>query len=1026
LEDTHETLNSFIFGPDGWLYGTHGVFTHSLVGAPGTPDEQRTKLDCGVWRFQPQRRQFEVFAWGTSNPWGVDFDDRGEAFLACCVIPHLWHMVQGGRFERQGGSHFDAHAWLEIETIADHKHYAGSTKDHAWWNGRERPVVDPGTDLAGGGHAHCGTLLYKGDAFPTEYRNAMLFFNIHGNRMNQDRLERSGSGYTGHHGQDLVLANDPWFRGVSVRLGPAGELFFIDWYDKNACHRTKPEVWDRTNGRMYRLSYGAPVASELALDKQSDDELAALQASTNAFLTDHARRLLQERGTIAASAVATLRTMLHEHKDPLARLRALWALHVVDRLDARELLATLKSPNEDLRAWAVRLALEQPARFPEMIEALPALARNESSPSVRLALAAALQRHPVAQRWPLAAALLAHGEDNGDHNIPTVLWYGVEPLADAGAERFVELAQAAAVTSVRTLMWRRAALGDDALRAELVKLLRADGVRRAEILKQMVAALEEQPVMNAPAEWSEVSPSLMASSDAAVREAAADVALAFGDAKLAPAFRARLANAKETNERRLAALEGLVRLRDPDTGPLLLELLDAPELRRAALNGLGAYDLPSAAARILAVLPRLEPTDREVALSTLSARTASARELLASIVAGTTSARLLDAASLRRQLQALGDPEVETLLQKAWGRSVQPSASAEVEIVHYKQVLAPEFLADADKSHGRSIFMRTCQACHKLYGEGGTLAPELTGSNRSSLDFLLANIIDPSAEMGREYQLVTVRLQDGRQLSGNIVKENDTAVTLKTLAGTQTLPRRDLAADTDKRPAIEYSKVSLMPPGQLQMLSDSDTRDLIGYLMDTQQAPPEASILNVDTFFDGHSLAGWHADPAVWKVEDGELIGSSTLGLPHNDFARADLVFADFRLEVEVKLTPDTANSGLQFRSVPIENGEMRGYQADVGLGWWGLLYEEQGRGVLQKPAANPVRAGEWNTYEILATGDRVQLAINGVRTVDITDPDGKKRGQFAMQVHSGGPTEVRFRNFRIELDPEPVLRSVH
>ncbi len=102
--DTHETLNAFIWGPDGWLYGCHGVFTHSKVGKPGTKDEDRTPLNCGVWRYHPTRHEFDVFARGTSNPWGVDFNDYGQAFITACVIPHMYHIIQGARYQRQGGS----------------------------------------------------------------------------------------------------------------------------------------------------------------------------------------------------------------------------------------------------------------------------------------------------------------------------------------------------------------------------------------------------------------------------------------------------------------------------------------------------------------------------------------------------------------------------------------------------------------------------------------------------------------------------------------------------------------------------------------------------------------------------------------------------------------------------------------------------------------------------------------------------------------------------------------------------------
>ena len=284
--------------------------------------------------------------------------------------------------------------------------------------------------------------------------------------------------------------------------------------------------------------------------------------------------------------------------------------------------------------------------------------------------------------------------------------------------------------------------------------------------------------------------------------------------------------------------------------------------------------------------------------------------------------------------------------------------------------------------------------------------------------------LDSSAEVGREYQLVTVRLTDGRSISGIVVKDTPTAITMRTLAGNQVILRRDLAKDEPDRPAIEYSKFSLMPPGQLQVLTQEEARDLLGYLMGTRQAPITASPENVGSFFNGRDLTGWDADPAVWRVENGELVGKTATGLKKNDFARSELLLGDFRLVFAVKLTPDSANSGVQFRSQSLQDGEMKGYQADIGKGWWGLLYEESGRGVLAKAAANPVQPEEWNTYEILAVGARIQLAINGVRTVDLEDGGGERRGVIAPQVHSGGPTEVRFRGFRLEIDPKPVLST--
>ena len=198
MEDTHETLNSFIWGPDGWLYGCHGVFTHSKVGKPGTPAKDRTPINAGVWRYHPTKHVFEVFAYGTSNPWGLDYNQNGDFFAEACVIPHLWHIVQGGRYERQAGQHFNPHTYVEIPTIAKHRHYVGATPHGG--NGR--------SDSVGGGHAHSGLLCYQGGLWPKEYHGKLFMGNVHGHRINVDVVTPKGSGYEGDRNPDFLLSND--------------------------------------------------------------------------------------------------------------------------------------------------------------------------------------------------------------------------------------------------------------------------------------------------------------------------------------------------------------------------------------------------------------------------------------------------------------------------------------------------------------------------------------------------------------------------------------------------------------------------------------------------------------------------------------------------------------------------------------------------------------------------------------------------------------------------------------------------
>ena len=175
---------------------------------------------------------------------------------------------------------------------------------------------------------------------------------------------------------------------------------------------------------------------------------------------------------------------------------------------------------------------------------------------------------------------------------------------------------------------------------------------------------------------------------------------------------------------------------------------------------------------------------------------------------------------------------------------------------------------------------------------------------------------------------------------------------------------------------------------------------------------------NAKDFFNGSDLSGWQGNLSLWSVEDGQIVGR-TRGLKQNEFLSNELLFGDFRLRVQVQLVGNRGNSGIQFRSEPLADGLVKGYQADVGPDWWGKLYEEHGRGLLWPKSGEAHLKSPWNTYEILAVGNKIKTSLNGHPCVDLDDPPGAKRGIFALQLHSGGATEVRFKDFEIELDPK-------
>ena len=430
-EDTHETLNTFQWGPDGWLYGTHGVFTNSNVGKPGAPDSERVKLNAGVWRFHPQTHAFEVFAEGTSNPWGLDFNDYGHAFVTACVIEHLYEAIPGGRYKRQAGPHLDPNTYDDIKTIADHVHWVGNKGPHA---GNSR------SGSAGGGHAHAGAMIYLGgDTWPKEYRDAILMNNIHGARTNMDVLKRSGSGYAGTHGADFLKSNDAWSQMLNFRYGPDGSVYVIDWYDKNQCHSSNPDVHDKTLGRIFRISHTGDTWVKTDLAKLPSAELVEMQLNRNDWYVRHARRLLQERGPDPKVHEA-LKRILKDNPDVTRKLRAMWALHVTQGFTEGALQELLDHENEYVRSWAVALLAEHAHVSDATLRHFARLAKSDKAPLVRLSLASALQRVPPAKRWSTLEGLFAHAEDANDHNLPLMVWYAAEDVVELDMPRALALA----------------------------------------------------------------------------------------------------------------------------------------------------------------------------------------------------------------------------------------------------------------------------------------------------------------------------------------------------------------------------------------------------------------------------------------------------------------------------------------------------------------------------------------------------------------------------------------------------------
>jgi putative heme-binding domain-containing protein len=485
------------------------------------------------------------------------------------------------------------------------------------------------------------------------------------------------------------------------------------------------------------------------------------------------------------------------------------------------------------------------------------------------------------------------------------------------------------------------------------------------------------------------------------------LAVTFGDPDALAELRKVLTSADAAPARRQAALNSLVGAKDPQLVPVLHKLIGDRALRGAAIRALAGYDDATTPTLVLAAYPSLTSAERRDALNTLAARPAYARAMLDAVAA--KSVPLADvSADVVRNLRNLRDADLNRRIGEVWGTVRDTPADRAAAIAKYRRMLSARPAGRVDPSHGRAIFAKTCQQCHTLFGTGSKVGPDITGANRGSLDYLLENILDPSAVIPKEYAATTLTLKSGRVVTGIVRDEAAAAFTVLTANETLTVPK----ADVESR---EPSAVSMMPDDLLKPLTDADVRALVAYLQSPGQVPVLANADNAKEFFNGKDLTGWTGDMKLWSVENGEIVGRSP-GIKHNTFLVSDLTAGDFKLSLKIKLVPDAGNSGVQFHSEPLPDGEMHGLQADAGAGWWGKLYDESGRGLIAKEGGEKyVKKGDWNEYVIEAKGSQVRTWLNGHLCADIDDPPAR-RGVFGLQIHSGGPMEVRFKDVKLEV----------
>ena len=807
IRDRHETLNSLHWGPDGWLYGCQGFATPSKVRKPKGkgrlykhndpfPEDilegEGTDINGGVWRYHPTKDKFEVVAHGFSNPWGIDYDSKGQLFISACVIPHMWHVVPGGIYHRQGGQHFNPYVYDDIKTITDHSHRS----------------------------AHGGARIYQSDAFPASERGRIFMANIHEHGVLSDVLNPKGSGFTASHADDFMMANNAQWVGFSMEIGPEGGLYVLDWHDADICGQ---KVLNTETGRIFRI---VPEKSEAEnwngrysdLNKMSDQQLVALQTSKSDWHSRRARLILQSRaakGKLHSGTHAQLLQVFQTNSSIDLRLRAMWALHVTKGFTENLLVQSLNDKDQYIRAWAIQLLCEDGSLSPGAGDKLVVMARNDPSPVVRLYLSSAVQRVEKNTGWKIVSELVKHSEDVNDHNLPKMIWYGLEPLVAAEPTRALSIASEANIPLLAQYTARRSV--DAGAINELINLIGKHPKTLISLMEGMMNGMEGRTDLKPPASWSNVYAALKKRNDRSA-QLAAEISELFGDTEAAQRSLVTLKNKNAPPDQRKKALQALTAQQRKDLLAELPILLEDPEMRLDAIRSVAAFDDEKLGQSLIKKYKSFSVPEKTAALQTLSSRPRYGWALTNALKNNVISKNEVPANVARQLRRVVGSGFVEV-----WG-PIDDTPIDHREVAKYKNLLSDKAVKSADLKNGQKLFQTVCGSCHKMYGQGGVIGPDLTGSNRSNLDYLLFNILSPSEEIQDAYKMVVITTRDGRTYSGNIVSENQRQVTIRIVG------QDAVVINKSSIQSREVTAVSMMPQGLLTTLKDKEIIDLVTYI----------------------------------------------------------------------------------------------------------------------------------------------------------------------------------------------------
>ncbi len=814
LEDTHAVANSLRWGPDGWLYGATGSTVTSNISSEVTKNLQFDGQ--GIWRYHPETKIFELFAEGGGNTFHVEIDAKGRIYSGDNGVSRGQYYKQGAYYVKNWGKHGAltnpyAFGYLKnMELQGDKLRFT-----HAW-------------------------IKYQGAALPDYYQDKMISINPLLNYLQLSELVANGSTFSNVDQQRILETDDHWFRPVDIKAGPDGAIYLADWYDSRLSHVDPRDTWHKTSGRIYRLrGKNTHPVSSFDLSSYSNNQLIELLGHPNKWFRQQSLRQLGDRRD--KSVIPQLRGMLINETGQLA-LECLWAINLSGGFNDEIAQIGLSHEDPFVRMWTIRLLGDWGDLSSVVISNLVTLANKETHPEVQSQLACTAKRLSAAQATPIIQGLIYSSTIHDDPDNPLLIWWAMESKLAQDSELVIDMFE-------DPELWRQPMVNQTILERLSQRLIMAgnnNNFRSCTRLLDLAPDKESiKPLLDGIQEGLRGKDMTALPKDlvAAIKPHLEN----YGNAPLVFLIRQRDTHAissavsiisqEEANvNERLAYIRVMGELKLTQSTPILLGLVENQttriSVRQAALSALSNFEEDEIGERVAKAYPnqlRADPALKQASLNLFTSRASWALELLELIESSKQVPTDDLPAQVVRQLQLLDDPRVNKSVNQLWPEAT--TASSADKTAHMKRIATVLDSGDGNVSSGKKLYQQLCGSCHRLFGEGGSLGPDLSGYDRNNINYLAINIVDPNIDIREGYVNYKVVKEDGRILTGTISNRSSEMVTLKTIGG------EEIVIPTDQIQVMEALPVSLMPERLTDNLTDQQLRDLFSYIMKNTDDP---------------------------------------------------------------------------------------------------------------------------------------------------------------------------------------------